>query len=238
MTEAEFAALESVMNVRGISWNCKVCTRFRKELFGRMIEAENEMKRLQEDMNELRDALGARIQALEKAAAENVRPDPNVTSGTNVSPSIAEAVRKSVDDMLDRKFNVIIRDLSECSEESTPEDRKSKDIQRIARALQIDPKNVTNAFRAGRKRDDPLNPRIVVVRLRTPEIRDDVLNRGKRQQGLRIGPDLTREEREADKEFFEKLEKKKEEEHGRVFRVGGPPGRRWIADQSGKKIKL
>lgn len=82
-------------------------------------------------------------------------------------------------------------------------------------------------------------PRILVVRLRTVEIRDEVLKQGKKQQGLRIGPDLNKEEREADDEFFKKVEQFKEDaDPEQVVWVKGPPGRRWLVDHAGKRVKL
>ena len=68
------------------------------------------------------------------------------------------------------------------------------------------------------------------VRLSSLDVRDTVLRRGSAVPGVRVRPDLSREERDHEEQFFRQLGEKKEKNPGKIYRVKGPPGRRYFVE--------
>lgn len=92
----------------------------------------------------------------------------------------------------------------------------------------IEKEDIVSAFRTGKKNEE--SPRFVVLRFVNKEKRDDILKKSAKKEGsIKIRPDLSPEERQAEKAFFDGLkEAQKDAEEGAVFRVRGPPGARWF----------
>lgn len=232
----QYESYESACREVGAKWMCKTCDKLQSELISRIAKIEV-------SVSAIGDRLGdheKRLEAVETCLKEMKQHNDggNVTNQEVTRAKSRSVVAKSVEEQLDQRCRIVVRDLPKSKDES-PVAQRDSDIGRTAQALQIEEDDTLSAFRAGKIKEDAIRPRILVVRLRIVEMRNEILNQGKFQQGLRVGLDLSKEEREADEEFFKKIVKHKERSNpDQVFRVKGPPGRRWLTDQSGKRVKL
>lgn len=136
-------------------------------------------------------------------------------------------VRKTMDDRDVRPVRLVVKGLPE-SDESEADVRREEDIRRIVDTFDIERKDIIPSFHTGKKNEE--RPRFVILRIGNKERRDAILKKNSRIEGqIKMRPDLSPEDRNAEKEFFRGLgEAKKNAEPGTVFRVRGPPATRWF----------
>lgn len=217
LNEAQYETIVSAGDI-GAPWMCKTCNKLHKDFVSRISKIETTVTEFRVT---LRDH-GKRLEAIEEGlkSARTVTPTPNAEVVTNVY----REVRKTFDERAQRRCNLVVRDLPESQAEGS-DVRKEEDTFGAIRALGVSDDDVQSTFRAGKKRNDE-KPRPLIVRLKSVELRDRLLRHGR--DGVRLGPDLCKKDRDFETEFFKDLEEKKKEQPGLVFRVKGPPGARWL----------
>jgi len=190
------------------------------------------------DRNKI-DDLEKRLQEVEKQ-----KTWADVAKAANNSQSVPEKnvlgrVLLEIDEIEQKKQNLVIHRLLESNEESN-EDRMKQDTAAalklinsiIPESKQITPEDIVYAHRIGRRPDADAKPRPLVVRLITQVKRDLIMSNAPKLRGTnRISPDLTKAERANEKSFFKNLNSLKTASgNDKVYKVVGPPGYRKIRE--------
>ena len=244
ISEGDLHKIEAVQGITGVlGWFCKICEKVHREIAVRLTNLEKQMTEVREALAKSQvgnnpatiNNLEQRLVNLESASSDDstgkrVQGEEGRREGlvAEATKSVFNKVCKSFDDMENKKFNIVVRDLAESNDED-PSVRREQDCENVSLKLGIDIEDIETSYRPGKKIPDAERPRILIVRLRTIKVKESILRKGVRQQGLRVGPDLTKEERDAEEGFFQKLnELKIKSEPGVVFRIRGRPGHRRI----------
>ena len=213
-------------------WSCQKCSGIMKKLNGRLAKLEKEVTEVKANVEKLSDDQ----KSTDDAVAE-LRDDL-----ATVKKSVADKSNDDQSDLLlemkdreDRKYNVIVNGLRESNATVVEEVRAEENelLNKLFNDMQIDGESTSASIkfktRLGAKQ--PGKNRPFLLKFRDRRTRENVLRNASRlpSTGVRVKPDLTKEERDEDDKFKRILDEEnnaepKDESGDFRWKVAGPPG--------------
>ena len=159
---------------------------------------------IQEKQNELETRLTEMEKQLEQSqqTPSSVSAEPT-TYGSAQPTATNEPIAKDLKDkdQADRKFNIVIYGISECSKGTPRHERLKHDLDKVTQIVaegenSISPLSIRDLFRLGKYCDQLSKPRPILVRLtRTIDVSLLLSKARTLPKEIRIKPSMTREER-------------------------------------------
>ena len=198
-------------------------------------DAEDNQKEAEKLIQDMEKKLENAMETIEKLKCPQKKnqtevPIPSLSKTPQELPPAKSERNIALDEVEDRerrKCNLVFYGLPE-SEQETPKDRVEDDKAGIRKTLekveiQFKPDEIITIFRAGKKSD---RPRPVVVKLRSKELRDEIISKGKKIKiatHITASPDLTNIQRQNLSSLYtEAAEKNQTESENYEWKVVGP----------------
>jgi len=168
-----------------------------------LVNQSNEISKLSTIINDLNSAIVSLTETIKsfQSSATNQSSNSN-HSGSSQPEPITNKVNKVVEQaQSDRKFNIVIYGIKECSKGTPRNERLSHDLDQVTSVVtagenSINPLSIRDILRLGKFHEQAAKPRPILVKLnRTIDV-SLLLSKAKSlPKDLRIKPDMTQEER-------------------------------------------
>jgi hypothetical protein len=235
MSDEVFELLEKQKKESGITyWACRPCTVYAQGMNHRLRQIENDLKEVKESTATNTEAIGKLEKRVEEVAEIAKKNDG--LSREEMTAMLREE-REETLERKNRELNVILHGAEECGPEvQGGEERMRWDKEECLQLfnnlqLGVGRDDIKFCRRIGPKGD---SARPLVIGFSNGATRNRVLKADTRQQApeLKLGPDLTKKQREEESNIWKEMEEKnknrtaEEKSKNLVWRLVGPKGER------------